>query len=302
MKMAHYKVLETLLLSSLASVVVLASYSAAQIKSTITCQSGYWDTLSVMMMDPGLAPNYHMEGYGPSGPNAYMYTTWDQNASKLYMVKNPAGHPWDIDLYDANYVYQWVTEVDWNSDSTCKKFNNGSGQSNSDYSFPWVARCGLPGTSSIWTAPPPPYSGLNTNYYTISSGQVTKQQNLGWALLELKPTATVTLYDTRSVPTTQFTATDMPIQYTYSCYLAQNVDSCATREVFDYAVDSNVNPVDKVKHSYGWVQWRQYNNTAYVKGKNPPNPANWVESTTSPPPALQDHLVAGQVPIDFKCF
>jgi hypothetical protein len=294
-----------------AGAMLLLPHACAQIQSTISCPAGYgyWDVLSVMMMDPGLAPNYHMEGYNSSGnPDAYMYTTWVPSQNKVWYVKNPQGYPWDINLYDdqpsipqQGFIYQWVTEVSWSSDSECKKFNNGSGSQTADFSFRWAARCAAPGgaNSSIWN-PPPPSLPYNSNYYTISSGTITKQQNLGYTLLELKPTATITLYDTRTSPATSFSATDLPLQYTYSCYL-QEVDACATREVFDYAVDTNVNPVDGQKHSYGWVQWRRYNNTAYVSGKNPPNPANWVEST-NPPPAVHDHLVVNQVPIDFKCF
>ena len=290
---------------------LLISSAAAQIQSTISCPAGYgyWDTLSVMMMDPGLAPNYHMEGYNSSGnPDSYMYTTWSSSQNKVWYIKNPKGYPWDINIYDyqpgipaQGYVYQWVTEVNWSSDSQCKKFNNGSGSSTADYSFRWAARCATPGgaNSSFWNAPPPsqPY---NSNFYTISSGTITNQQNLGDALLELKPTGTITIYDTRTTPATSFSAATMPLQYTYSCYL-QDANACKSREVFDYAVDTNVNPVDNVKHSYGWVQWRLYNNTAYVAGKNPPNPASWVEST-NPPPSLHNYLVLNQVPIDFKCF
>lgn len=300
MQFVKSKIHATAIVGSLAVVALITTLSAAQVQSTITCQSGDWDTLSIMMLDPGLASGYHMEGEGPNGPTAYNYTTWNQSQTKLWMVKNKQGYPWDIDLYDQQYVYQWVTELNWSTDSECKKFNNGSQQSNADYSFRWVPRCAKPGSSSMWN-PPPPAQPNNSNYYTISSGQIINTQNLGYALLELKPTTTITLYDTRSTPTTQFTATDMPIQYTYSCYLQNNVDSCASREVFDYAVDTTVNPVDSKKHAYGWVQWRLYNNTAYVNGKNPPNPANWVEST-NPPPSLQDHLVAGYVSPQFACF
>ena len=41
----------------------LSSAALGQIQSTISCPAGkgYWDVLSVMMMDPGLAAGYHME-------------------------------------------------------------------------------------------------------------------------------------------------------------------------------------------------------------------------------------------------
>lgn len=291
---------------------LLTQAASAQIQSTISCPAnqGYWDTLSVMMLDPGLAPNYHMEGYDSNNdPDAYIYTTWTPSENKVTYVKNPQGYPWDINLYDdqpslagLGYVYQWVTELNWSSDSQCKKFNNGSDSSTADDSFPWVARCAVPGgaNSTFWNSPPPsqPY---NSNYYTISDGTITNQQNLDYTLTDLLPTGTITLYDTRQSPTAQFSATAMPLQYNYTCYLQGNVNSCQSREVFVYAVDTNVNPVDNVKHSYGWVQWTLYNNTAYVLNQDPPPTANWVVSTTSPP-SLQNYLVKGQVPIQFDCF
>jgi len=295
---------------------VLIPSATAQVQSTISCPDGYgyWDTLSVMMLDPGLASNYHMEGEGPNGPTAYMYTTWDKNNGKVWYVKNPKGYPWDINLYDEQdqlagrgFVYQWVTEIDWQHDNTCKKFNNGSGvPTQSEYSFRWASRCAVPGgaNASNWSTPTgQPY---NTNFYFISSGQQTGQSNLGDALTELKPSSTIALYDTRYNPQTnpnppkQFSASTMPLQYTYTCY-EQNSAACKDREVFTYAVDTDANPVDGVKHSYGWVEWERYINNNYVANKIPPNAEDWV-----PNPAytisLQDHLVAGQVATDFKCF
>ncbi len=53
--------------------------------------------------------------------------------------------------------------------------------------------------------------------------------------------------------------------YDYACSVSGNVRSCEFREIFDYGVDTTVNPVDKIKHSYGWVSWRYYVNS--TKGK-----------------------------------
>src|SRR5579862_824045 len=91
----------------LAAGVSLAPTALAQAHSTISCQSGhgYWDVLSVMMMDPGLASDYHMEGFKNGLPSAYIYTRWDEAESKIYYTKNPQGNPWDINLYDSGYVY-----------------------------------------------------------------------------------------------------------------------------------------------------------------------------------------------------
>ena len=163
-------------LLAVAACVLLAPSAFGQIQSTISCPSGhgYWDVLSVMMMDPGLASGYHMEGITNGLPSSYVYTIWDESQTKVYYVKNPQGNPWDINLYDSNYIYQWVTELDdwngvnhWNDPTSCKKFNNGSQNSTSDLSMRWAARCAVPGgaNSAFWN-PPPPAQSNNTNYYT----------------------------------------------------------------------------------------------------------------------------------------
>src|SRR3984885_13378608 len=134
----------------------LASTSSSQTQSTTTCQSGRGlvDMLSVMMMDPGLAANYHMEGITNGLPSSYIYTMWDPGQSKVYYVKNPQGNPWDVNLYDSNYIYQWVTELDswkgvnhWNDPRSCKKFNNGSQNHTADLSLRWAPRCATRGGS-----------------------------------------------------------------------------------------------------------------------------------------------------------
>ena len=177
---------------------MLSSVGAAQIQSTVSCPSGhgYWDTLSVMMLDPGLSAQYHMEGYNAQGnPDAYVYTTWVQGQNKVYYVKNPQGNPWDINLYDyqpgipsQGYVYQWVTELDgsWNDATSCRKFNNGSGSQTADLSMRWASRCAVPGgeNGAFWnpkpTTPPQQY---NTRYYRYIKKAIQPAQDLGYAYL-----------------------------------------------------------------------------------------------------------------------
>src|ERR1700744_2409037 len=166
---------------------LLVPFASSQIESTISCSQGhgYWDVLSVMMMDPGLASNYHMEGLTAGLPSAYVYTVWDKSKSKVFYIKNPQGNPWDINLYDSNYIYQWVTEVQsfdgvdhWNDPRSCKKFNSGAQNSNADLSMRWAARCATPGVSSFWN-PPPTTQPNNTNYYTyIDQSEQSASQNL----------------------------------------------------------------------------------------------------------------------------
>ena len=295
-----------LALPAVAAFLVLASSAFGQIQSTIACPSarGYWDVLSVMMMDPGLASNYHMEGITNGLPSSYVYTLWDQSQSKVYYVKNPQGNPWDINLYDSNYIYQWITELGiwdgvnhWNDPTSCRKFNSGSQNGTADLSMRWAARCAVPGgsNSSFWN-PPPSGQSNNTNYYTYVD-QVLQDlaQNLDYSRLEVKPTGAITIIDHRANPPRQFSVTTLPLQYTYSCSVARNIRSCKFREVFEYGVDTGVNPVDNVKHSYGWIRWRYYINSTMG---NPEVAPTWVLSNTS----TSDQLMPGQVSLNFQCF
>jgi hypothetical protein len=282
----------------------LAPAALGQIQSTITCPAGqgYWDVLSVMMMDPGLASGYHMEGITDGLPSAYIYTIWNPSQTKVYYVKNPQGNPWDINLYDSNYIYQWVTELDdwngvnhWNDPTSCKKFNNGCDTDTSDFSMRWAARCAVPGgeNSAIWNSPPPqPYS---TNYYTYVDRVIqSPAQNLSYSFLRLTPTSTMTITDNRANPPQTFPITTLPLEYHYSCS-SREIASCKYLEVFEYGLDTTVNPVDHIRHSYGWVGWRYYVNST---GGNAHLSPQWVLSNST----TQDQLTAGQVSLNFQCF
>jgi hypothetical protein len=256
-----------------------------------------------MMMDPGLAAGYHMEGLTNGLPSAYVYTLWDQTSGKVYYIKNPQGNPWDINLYDSKYIYQWVTELQsyegvdhWNDPTSCKKFNNDSQQSSADYSMRWAARCVVPGGtgSSIWNTPSSQPN--DTNYYTyVDQIQQTLPQNLNYAKVQVQSTGTMTITDNRANPPRNFSITTLPLEYDYSCSQTNNVNSCQSREVFYYGLDTTANPVDNVKHSYGWVKWKFYSNST---GGNPNAHAKWVLQNSS----TSDQLMPGQINLNFQCF
>jgi hypothetical protein len=303
-KARKFGLLFTLL--ALAVCIPFTSSAFGQIQGTIACEAGhgYWDVLSVMMMDPGLAANYHMEGITGGLPSAYVYTLWQPGQNKVFYTKNPQGNPWDVNLYDSNYIYQWVTELQtlngvnhWNDPKSCRKFNNGSNTDTADYSMRWAARCATPGSrnSFFWNSPPVTQPN-NTNYYTYVDETIQSQpQNLGYSALFLAHTETMEIYDHRVNPAKPLQITTLPLEYTYSCSVAKKLDSCASREVFDYGVDTTENPVDHIRHSYGWVRWRLYINAT---GGNPNLPAKWVLNSTT----TTDNLMPGQVPVNFQCF
>jgi len=105
----------------------------------------------------------------------------------------------------------------------------------------------------------------------------------------------MTITDHRANPPKTFAITTLPLIYTYSCSVAKNVNSCQSREVFEYGLDTTTNAVDGVKHSYGWVRWRYYVNSTTG---NPDKAADWVLANTS----TTNHLMPGQVSVNFQCF
>lgn len=284
----------------------LSTAAFGQIQTTISCPAGQgnWDILSVMMMDTGLASGYHMEGITDGLSSSYVYTLWDESQNKVIYVKNPQGNPWDINLYDSNYIYQWVTELQmyngvnhWGDPTSCRKFNNGSGNNRSDFSMRWAPRCATPGSSnsSLWN-PPPVVQPNNTNYYTYVEHELQDpDQNVGYSNLRIADTSTLEIADHRANPPRWFSVTTLPLEYTYSCSVAGNINSCQSREIFEYGVDTDVNPVDKIRHSYGWIRWRLFTNS--TEG-DPKVAAKWVLKNTS----VSNHLMPGQVNLNFQCF
>lgn len=246
--------------------------SPVHAQATTTCPQGYWDMADVMMMDQSLRDlHYHLAGTitTPSGSAGASYdaemtpTTNTSTNGKLEYVKTyqPVkglsglyGYPWDINLYDANYVYLWLTEQTWSEPWAYKKFNSGS----NDYSMRFVRRCVLPGdgnTSLIINDPPNLNSTNNTNYIvqptTLTDSpsdcsSASHTANLNHSRMEVQATQNNFLfYD--DVNNTQFDITVVPVYYDYSCSTGNgSAGDCKFREIFTY------------NNTYGWVKWDYY--------------------------------------------
>src|ERR1017187_5684260 len=59
-----------------------------------------YDMLAWMTMRPPLGATHHMAG--TANP---LYTTI--TGSRFFWTKTANGYPWDIQLYDKNYIYLW---------------------------------------------------------------------------------------------------------------------------------------------------------------------------------------------------
>jgi hypothetical protein len=108
--------------------------NSAHAQATTSCPSGTYDMLDWMTLDNNIASGSHMTGN--ANP---LYT--EMMSNKFYWTKGGNGFPWDIQLYDNNNVYLWITEYDWNSPNTYKK-------SSYNTNMPFAPRCakaGFPG-------------------------------------------------------------------------------------------------------------------------------------------------------------
>jgi hypothetical protein len=138
-----------MLVTSACLFAVLASPIRALAESTINCPSGTYDMLDWMTMDSDLRSTFHLEG--TSNP---VYTVVEPG--RFLWVKSGLGYPWDVQLYDDNFIYFWITELSYSVPQSFKKFINNDSKTKTN--LPLVPRCataGLPGSTIKVT---------NTNY------------------------------------------------------------------------------------------------------------------------------------------
>jgi hypothetical protein len=193
--------------------------SPAHAESTMNCPSGTYDMLDWMTMDSDLRAQYHLEG--SANP---IYTTMD--SGKFYWTKSGAGDPWDIQLYDDNYIYLWITELEWGNPSTFKEFADNT-------NMPLAPRCakgGSPGST---------VTSSNTTYQKHVSCSSYKNQSLGYAVNQVWGPYNISLGG--SLPN------NMPalvVSYRYNCDKTYN--NCSDKEAY------------YLSQRYGLVQWIHY--------------------------------------------
>jgi hypothetical protein len=180
-----------------------------------------FDMLAWMTMRPDMSVTHHMAG--TANP---LYT--NMTSDRYYWTKTAAGYPWDIQLYDKNFIYLWVTELDWQNPRTFKVFRSPKLGNFNLPLVPRFAKGGFPGSSiKISDSTYEIHSDCNT-FVTKNLGHVINEvwgpykESLGGQL----PNNLQTLV----------------ISYRYSC--DQNYSKCANKEEFHVA------------QPYGLVKWQ----------------------------------------------
>jgi hypothetical protein len=180
-------------------------------------------------------------------------------------------YPADVDLFDTNYVYLWITETDWNNPYSFKKFNSDD----NDYNFTFTPRCATPGDTTLdIPAPNDPsdptnnpstafeiipsnvYSGglIDTTNETFTSTDCTNGfawDNLGSAFTQVN--AVQTGYSMNDTINGSRTLSYVPIVYWYNC---TDYASCGNHEEFDYGYYPSTSDY------YGLVQWLHFTGTS----------------------------------------
>jgi len=125
-----------------------------------TCPPGQEDLLDFVVPSQSLQ-NGHFDVLYPS-------------SGTFYWVKSNKGYPWDVDLFDENFIYQSRTELGWNDPATFKQFNTA---------IKWMPRCvdasKLGKLSTIALSP------AETAYSQFRQCAATTKQNLSYAINEI---------------------------------------------------------------------------------------------------------------------
>lgn len=205
----------------LSAVLIMAVISSPQVAEA-SCPSGTYDMLDWMTMDSSLRSTYHLEGN--SNP---LYTV--MGSGKFYWVKGGLGYPWDIQQYDNNYIYLWITELSWTVPQSYKVFNG------SPPDLKLVPRCAKGGSpGSTITVP-------NTSYDLHTNCSNTCSVTLGLQSSVNEVWGPYTYSFGGSLPSNLPT---LVISYRYNC--DTNYANCGDKEEY------------YVAQKYGLVQWVHY--------------------------------------------
>jgi hypothetical protein len=213
----------------LLAVSVLVSCAGLFAQQRESCPTGTEDMMNYFTM---AYPNRLTNFMGPGNANPiYTSITPDLGSSfatsgQFLWIKSSVGYPWDINVFDSNYIYDRTTELSWTDPTSFKRFN---------IDLPISRRCvpikGRGGLIKI--------SSSNTNYTSYASCSPTQTQNLGYVNNSISEPATSNVGNIGQVKTRLFT-------YQYSCN--SSYGNCAYKEVFSLG------------YGIGLFDWKYYVN------------------------------------------
>jgi hypothetical protein len=83
-----------------------------------------YDMLAWMLMSPSLAASNHFKSTELDGvtPANHLYT--QLGTGNFYWIKGDSGYPWDINIFDSNFIYLSTTELTYASPTEGKRFES----------------------------------------------------------------------------------------------------------------------------------------------------------------------------------
>jgi hypothetical protein len=198
-----------------------------------TCDANHYNMLEWMNLDT--ATTQHLTGN--SNP---LYTVLPAN-NVFWWLKGASGYPWDVQYYDANNIYQWITESVWSDPTTFKAFDNKTG-------LAWSPICVPKGSQGLrLSSITVPSANTAYHFYDHSCVKQTTTHYLGNTVNE------VWNYGNLDVGGNVGNHPDLQLAYRYTCDNAYT--NCTYKEVYDFM------------QSYGLVRWTYYKliNGTYVQ-------------------------------------
>lgn len=195
------------------SLVLSIFFFASSLLFAQTCKSNQYDMLDWMAPQVSTFNGHYNMMYPTDGT--------------FYWVKSSLGYPWDVDTFDAQYIYQSITEQVWNDPSTYKAFQNP---------LPWMPRCinvpAVPGKIAAVTL-----DATKTWFDIHTSCSSYTTHNLGYVINEVWGPYSESIGNQPAAPT-------LTLSYRYGCDNQYN--NCTYKETF------------AMQKGNGLVQWTYY--------------------------------------------
>ena len=202
--------------------ILLTGSATAQ---SFACPAGQIDVMKYFALDQQKRPNQYMGG-SPNPIYTEVYPNQDFAASGYWFwLKSPSANGFDVKAFDKNYVYMRSTELNWNNNSSFKRFA---------HDLPIAARCVTAGQAG------PRIKVADTRFNYYSSCSAYGSSTIGTAVNDLDPPVLMNAGGNLGKVWTRV------LHYHYDC--DQNFQHCADEEQFFLG------------NGYGLWQWKHLKN------------------------------------------